>query len=72
VDGYATGSFEELKLRLGRYPAGTAFRWCPRVGSAFEDFSPGQRDDMYKELVADAAKRSQIVEPYAAAKCGER
>ena len=60
---------EALKRKLQQYPAGTAFRWCPQAWNPSDAFSPGQRDDMYKELAGFLAKRSMNIEPYVEEKC---
>ncbi len=69
VEGYEVASLEELKRKLQQYPAGAAFRWCPQAYNPFDAFSPGQRDDMFKELAAFLADRSMGIEPYSEGKC---
>jgi len=69
VEGYSASTLDALKRKLQQYPAGTAFRWCPQAGNPSDKFSPGQRDDMYRDLAAFLSKRSMNLEPYVEEKC---
>lgn len=69
VDGYQASTLGALKEKLLQYPAGTQFRWCPQAFNPFDGFSPGQREDMYRELKPLLAARSLAIEPYVEDKC---
>ncbi len=69
VNGYQTSTFEALKDKLKHFPQGTTFRWCPQTFNPFDDFSPGQREEMYRELIPFVTALSMTIEPYAEAKC---
>lgn len=69
VEGYSASTLDALKRKLQQYPAGTAFRWCPQAWNPSDAFSPGQRDDMYKDLAGFLSKRSMSMEPYVEEKC---
>jgi|HubBroStandDraft_6_1064221.scaffolds.fasta_scaffold569278_1 hypothetical protein len=58
VDGLTSATFDELKSKLQQFPAGTVFRWCPQISNPFDAFSPGQREDMFKDLAGFLSKRS--------------
>ncbi len=69
VEGYSASTLDALKWKLQQYSAGTAFRWCPQAWNPSDAFSPGQRDDMYKDLAGFLSKRSMSMEPYVEEKC---
>jgi hypothetical protein len=70
VDGYTEPTLEALKTKVAQFPAGSQFRWCPQADSPFDFFSPGQREDMFKEIKGYLSTRSMAIEPYDAKKCG--
>jgi hypothetical protein len=69
VDGFRAATLEGLKKKLQQFPAGTEFRWCPQASNPFDAFSPGQREEMFKELEAFLSERSMSIEPYLEEKC---
>ena len=69
VGGYGASTFEGLKQKLAQYPKGTAFRWCPQAFNPAHAFSPGQREEMFRDLVQFLNSRSITLEPYEEAKC---
>ncbi len=69
VGGYGASTFEALKEKLTQYPSGTAFRWCPQAFNPSDAFSPGQREEMYQDLVHTLAARSITIEPYDYGRC---
>ena len=69
VEGYAAATLEGLKRKLQEFPAGTAFRWCPQALDPFDEFSPGQREEMFKELAGFLSTRSMSIEPYLEERC---
>jgi hypothetical protein len=70
VAGYTGRTIDELKKKLVQAPEGTQFRWCPQASSPFDWLSPGQREDMFKEVAAFLSKRPLAIEPYDPEKCG--
>ncbi len=70
VGGYKAPTLDALEEKLFQYPRGTAFRWCPQALSPFDGFSPGQRDEMYRQLKSALTARSLLtLEPYSQEQC---
>jgi len=69
VEGYAAPSLQELESKLAQFPAGTVFRWCPQAWNPTDAFSPGEREEMFRELAGFLAPKSMGIEPYAREKC---
>jgi len=63
VDGYSSPTLEGLKSKLEQYPAGTLFRWCPQAADPFDQFSPGQRQEMFQDLMAFLSEHSMTIKP---------
>ncbi|HYL77294.1 MAG TPA: hypothetical protein VEU96_23980 [Bryobacteraceae bacterium] len=69
VAGYTAPTLEGLKRKLQQFPAGSVFRWCPQASNPTDVFSPGQREEMFKELAGFLSERSMSIEPYSEDKC---
>jgi hypothetical protein len=69
VAGYTAPTLEGLKRKLQQFPAGSAFRWCPQAWNPSDAFTPGQREEMFKELAGFLSTRSMSIEPYLEGKC---
>lgn len=63
VDGYSSATLEGLKSKLQQFPAGTLFRWCPQAADPADGFSPGQRQEMFRDLMAFLSEHSMTIEP---------
>ena len=72
VLGYTARIIEELKAKLLQFPAGTRFRWCPNAKSSFDEFSPGQREEMFQAMATFLSLRSMSMEPYLEKECEAR
>jgi hypothetical protein len=69
VDGYGATTLEGLKKKLQQFLAGAAFRSCPQTSNPFDASSPGQREEIFKELAGFLSERSMSIEPYLEEKC---
>ncbi len=62
VDGFAARTMEALKQKLLQYPAGTTFRWCPQESNPIDSFSPGTREEMFRDLAGYLGRREMTLE----------
>jgi hypothetical protein len=69
VDGYQAATLAALQEKLLQYPEGTVFRWCPQESNPFDAFTPGQREEMYRQLKSVISARELRLEPSAQDRC---
>lgn len=62
IGGYSSPTWDGLKRKLLQYPGGTAFCWTPSSGGFSEGFSPGQIQDMFRELTTFLTAHSMRIE----------
>jgi hypothetical protein len=63
VQGYKARTLADLKTKLGYFPEGTTFRWCPQTFNPFDAYTPGERKEMYEDLSVFLSQRSMSIEP---------
>ncbi len=62
VGGYTARTLGGLKQKLLQYPAGTAFRWCPQESNPIDSFTPGMREEMFRDLAGYLRPRGMFLE----------
>ena len=72
VAQYSLPTMDDLKSKMAQFPGGTVFHWCPRgEWNPFDSFTPGERQEMYREIAGFLQKRHMQIEAYSKEGCGQ-